>query len=441
MSAMTRDVVIVGGGIAGLAAAWRLRHRDVLLLEAGDRLGGRMRSDACGDYWLNYGAHLFPAAGTLVDGLARECRLESVPVSGSMMGLAVGSRLLNSGRVETYPFRLPLSMRDRIAFARAGLKVQRAVATYHGLAQRHDFEDQRTFGEFLGPLPPAVSEIFACAAHRATAELDELSAGCGIGLFAMVWGGKGSLIRRNLLGGSGALPAALGRELGERAITSCRVHAIRPDGAGLVVHHDGGELGARHVIVAAQAPHAAPLVAPVAEQAAAALSQLSYGAFVSVAVETCETATMPYDDVYAMATPGRAFDMFTNQANALRAGGLRRPGGSLMLFAGARAAAALMREPDDAIVERFLADLHELYPATRGAIAGATVRRWELGNVFARPGRGRLQPALEGALGEHENLHLAGDYFAELGNIEAAVRTGLAAAERVDAHIREVTHA
>lgn len=26
---MTRDVVIVGGGIAGLAAAWRLRHRDV----------------------------------------------------------------------------------------------------------------------------------------------------------------------------------------------------------------------------------------------------------------------------------------------------------------------------------------------------------------------------------------------------------------------------
>ena len=38
---MTRDVVIVGGGIAGLAAAWRLRHRDVLLLEASDRLGGR----------------------------------------------------------------------------------------------------------------------------------------------------------------------------------------------------------------------------------------------------------------------------------------------------------------------------------------------------------------------------------------------------------------
>jgi oxygen-dependent protoporphyrinogen oxidase len=427
------DAVIIGGGIAGLTAAWRLRHRDIMLLEASGRLGGRLRSDPCGDYWLNYGAHLFPAPGSLVDGMARECGLETVPVTGSMMGLALGPTRLNRGRVETYPFRLPLSLRDRIAFAKAGLKLQRAVARYE---PRHDFEDDRTFAQFLGPLPPAVHEIFSCAAHRATAELDELSAGCGIGLFALVWAGKGSLIARNLLGGSGRLPEALGRELGARARTGCRVHAIRPDADGLAVEHDGGELTARHVIVAAQAPHAAPLVAPVAARAADALSQLSYGAFLSVAVETSETTAMPYDDVYAMATPGRAFDMFTNQAHALR-GGPRRPGGSLMLFAGAHAAAALMRESDELIVERFLADLHELYPQTRGVIARARVHRWGLGNAYARPGRGRLQAAL---LGPHENLHLAGDYFAALGNIEAAARTGLAAAERVDARIREVTH-
>jgi protoporphyrinogen oxidase len=218
------------------------------------------------------------------------------------------------------------------------------------------------------------------------------------------------------------------------------VHAIRPDGADLVVQSGGEEIRARQVIVAAQAPCAAPLVAPVAGQAAAALAQLTYGAFVSVAVETSETTAMPYDDVYAIATPGRVFDMFTNQAHALRAGGPRRHGGSLMLFAGAQAAAALMRASDEVIIERFLADLHELFPQTRRVIAGATVHRWELGNVYARPGRGRLQAALEGVLGTHQNLHLAGDYFAELGNMEAAARTGLAAAERVDARIREVTH-
>ena len=398
----------------------------------GDRLGGRLRSDPCGDYWLNYGAHLFPGPGSLVDGMARECGLETVPVTGSMMGLAVGddaarARPRRDLPAEAAAARCATGSPSRGRASRSSARAVRRVTTS---------TTSRTFGEFLGPLPPAVREIFSCAAHRATAELDELSAGCGIGLFALVWAGKGSLIARNLVGGSGRLPEAIGRELGDRARTGCRVHAIRPDGDGLVVHHDGGEVTARHVIVAAQAPHAAPLVAPVAERAAAALSQLTYGAFLSVAVETCETAAMPYDDVYAMATPGRVFDMFTNQAHTLR-DGPRRPGGSLMLFTGAHRAAELMREDDAAIVERFLADLHELYPQTRGAIAHARVHRWELGNVYARPGRGRLQAAL---LGPHDNLHLAGDYFAELGNLEAAAQTGLAAAERVDARIREVTH-
>jgi oxygen-dependent protoporphyrinogen oxidase len=449
----TRDVVVIGGGIAGLSAAWRLLHRDVLLLEAEDRLGGRLRSDPRGDYWMNYGAHLFPAPGSLVDSMARDCGLETVPVTGSMMGLAVGSTLLYGGRVETYPFRLPLSLRERIAFAKAGLKVQSAVASYQRLARVAPgdtpgdvrarvlaFEGDRTFADFLGPLPPAVDAIFSCAARRATAATSQLSAGCGIGLFALVWGGKGTLIARNLRGGTGRLPAALGRELGDRARTGCRVSGLRPDGGELLVDYlDAGDartVRARHVIVAAQAPFAASLVAPVAREAAAALQQLTYGAFLSVAVETSETTAMPWDDVYAMATPGRAFDMFTNQAHVLRHEGERRPGGSLMLFTGGPAAAALLRESDEAITQRFLADLHDLYPPTRGVIAGATVHRWELGNVYARPGRHRLQAPLEGALGAHANLHLAGDYFAELGNMEAAARTGAVAAERVETTLR-----
>jgi protoporphyrinogen/coproporphyrinogen III oxidase len=460
-----KDVVIIGGGIAGLAAAWHLREHDVLLLEADDRLGGRMRSDVRGEYWLNHGAHLFPAPGTIVDRIARDCGLETVPVTGSMMGLAVGSTQLTRGRVETYPFRLPLSTRDRIAFAMAGLRVQRAVAAYRRAAAPRPgetsadvrarvlaFEDDRSFAELLGPLPPAVEAIFSCAAHRATAELSELSAGCGIGLFALVWGGRRSLIARNLLGGTGRLPAALGRALGPRARTGCRVVGLRPEGAEIVVEHleDGRAriVRARHVIVAVQAPFAAPLVAPVARRAANALEGMTYGAFLSMAVETRETGWMPWDRVYAMATPGRAFDMFTNQAHALRGDGERRAGGSLMLFAGGRAAAAMLREPDDAITDRFLADLHDLHPETRGLVADATVHRWPLGNVYARAGRHDLQAPLEGPLGPRGNLHLAGDYFAELGNMEAAARTGMAAAERVDASLRtlpirhdEVRHA
>ena len=444
-----KDVVVVGGGIAGLTAAWRLRHRETLLLEASDRLGGRMRSDSVGDLWLNYGAHLFPAPGSLVDSLAVELDLRTVPVWGGMMGLAVGPRKLTSGPVESYPFRLPLSVRDRAAFALEGLKIQRAVRSYQRVASPRPgdtpsdvrervlaFHDDRTFGEFLGTMPAAVERIFATAAHRATAELDELSAGCGIGLFALVWGGKRSLIARNLLGGTGRLPAALGERLGDAARTRAEVRSLAIDGdEQIVTYVENGvrrRVRARHVIVAAQAPTASQLLVGIAPRASEALGRMVYGTFLSVAVATSETERMPWDGVYAMATPGRVFDMFTNQAHALRGPGRRRPGGSLMLFAGGRSAAELAGASDEVITSRFLRDLVALYPEASGIVADARVQRWPLGNVYARPGRHLLQPAIEGPLGPAGNVHLAGDYFAELGNLEMAARTGAAAAERVD---------
>ena len=445
----TRDVVVVGGGIAGLTAAWRLRHRDTLLLEASDRLGGRMRSDGAGEYWLNYGAHLFPAPGSLVDTLARELELETVPVWGSMMAIAMGRRRLTSGPVESYPFRLPLSLVGRAAFAIQGLKVQNAVRAYNRISRARDGEtaadvrarvlaylDDRTFGDFLGSMPRDVEKIFATASHRATAELDELSAGCGIGLFALVWAGKGSLIARNLLGGTGRLPAALGERLGDRARTRSDVQSIEPDGEGQMVGYvEGGipkRVRARHVVVAAQAPTASRLIAEIAPEASAALGMMSYGAFLNVALLTKESGPMPWDGVYAMATPGRSFDMFTNQAHALRKDGARRPGGSLMLFGGAHHAAELIGASDEVITTAFLRDLEDLYPEAKGIVAEARVQRWPLGNVYGRPGRHLLQPPIEGPLGPARNIHLAGDYFAELGNLEMAARTGAAAAERVD---------
>lgn len=141
---------------------------------------------------------------------------------------------------------------------------------------------------------------------------------------------------------------------------------------------------------------------------------------------------MPWDSVYAMATPGRVFDMFTNQGHALRAPGERRPGGSLMLFAGAHGAAELSGASDAVIIDRFVRDLGSLYPGSTSVVAEARVHRWALGNVYSRPGRRRLQTAIEGPLGPARNVHLAGDYFAELGNLEMAAQTGAAAAARID---------
>jgi hypothetical protein len=52
------DVVIVGGGVSGLYAAYTLKNLgyDVLILEASNRHGGRLYSDTLGDVGIERGA-------------------------------------------------------------------------------------------------------------------------------------------------------------------------------------------------------------------------------------------------------------------------------------------------------------------------------------------------------------------------------------------------
>ena len=434
-----REVVVVGGGIAGLTAAYALRDRDVVVLEAADRAGGRIQSEARGENWLNFGAHVFAGESSASGKLLAELGVHAEPVPGRLAAVSLNGKIVARGPVETFPFRLPMPLRSRLALLRAGLRLRLAVRQYAKIAAVRDgedaverqqrlleFLDDRSFAEFAGPLPEDVDLLFRSTLTRSSGEPEELAAGYGVGYFHLVWDKKGGL-SRNILGGSGVAIDALTAELGERVRLGTRVTSVERTPAGVNVEvGDGRSIEARAAIVATPASATREIVTDLPADTAAALAAIPYGPYVVGAFLTRETGPMPWDGMYALATPKRSFGMLFNTTNVLRAGeASRTPGGSFMVYAAAGLARRLDSLDDEAVRDLFLADLHAVLPATHGLVEEVAIKRWEKGLPFPRVGRSRLQPALTRSLAP---IWLAGDYLGTWYT-ETAVQTAIAAAE------------
>jgi protoporphyrinogen/coproporphyrinogen III oxidase len=448
MSETIYDAVIVGGGPAGLAAAWSLRDKEILLLEERNRLGGRLKSEPRGDYWLNFGGHLFPGADSNMQRMTRALGLEIIEIPGSKTGMVFDGSVHVSRRIEAYPLVLSMTLAERIALARVGLKLLAMVRKWRGIARPRpgepvdarrarvaSFASDKSFRDVLGHLPPRVDEIFQAAGRRAGCELEEQSAGVGVALFGAVWSGKNDNTALNLRGGSGQFGAAMARELGTRAVLGARVTEVaRADGAVTVRYADpAGEhvVRARHVVVAVPAPAAREIVRDIPADVDKALAAVRYGPWVAMSMLTTETDPMPWDDVYALTTAGLAFDMFFNHANPLRGRGPRKPGGSLMCYAGGAPAQRLMSMSDDEIRAIYTRDLYKMYPQLRGLIGESIIQRWPIGGQYRAPGDAFFDALLGYAAREDNVVHYAGDYFAPLGQMEVAATAGTAAAAAV----------
>src|SRR5438270_5053011 len=81
----TPDVLVIGGGVAGLTAARELTGAglQVTLLEARDRLGGRIYTRQTPDYPVELGAEFIHGRPEEIFALAAEAALPIVPVEGT----------------------------------------------------------------------------------------------------------------------------------------------------------------------------------------------------------------------------------------------------------------------------------------------------------------------------------------------------------------------
>jgi protoporphyrinogen/coproporphyrinogen III oxidase len=423
-ASVPHEVVIIGGGIAGMAAAWRLRDRDILLLEAEDRVGGRMKSERRGPYWLNLGAHILKPDGIIAH-LAGELSIPTIVPPGEFLAAAMHGRVVRARSPVDFLFRLPLSFTARLSLARIGLRMRTAKITGEDGRPNPRLAAQ-TFAEFLGPMHPDVEALIRVVANRIGGEIRDHSAFAGLHGFEDLWGGIGA----NIVGSSQRLPEAIQAALGTRVITGARVVRVwqQPDYVTIEYEAKGERrlVSGAACILATEAHDALRVLAGLPTEHSDALSRVRYSPFVVAGIFTQENGPMPWDGLYAVAVPARSFCMFFNPGNALRTESPRAPGGSLVVYSVADRASELLGLSDAVIADRYLKDLYDIFPAVKGIVSEVVVQRWPTAVAVAYPGRGAIQDRLSKPW---DRVYFAGDYLHEVGlGIESAAQTGLEAA-------------
>ena len=438
-----KDAVIIGGGLAGLSAAWRLRHWDIQVLESDSkRVGGRVMSEKRGPYVMNWGGHMYAGGGSSTMELLAETGTRSMRIPGSLQGMALNGKFLTTGPVMTYPFRFPMSNKGRLSIMKPGAKLAldvlrytRAVAARPGETpevrqQRiYDFENDRTFADYIGDLSDDGKKFFIPVVMRSAADPDQLSAGAGIGYFSLIWNiGQG--LGRAIVGGASTLTEGIAQTIRDRVELGAVVDEVVQNRDHVVVRYTQNgvahEVKARTVVMATPAPITHKVAVNLGDELREALSLIEYGPHVAGAFLTNETKPMPYDGTYGIAAADKSFTVALNQGSLVR--GVekeRQPGGSMMTFSPASMGRKLWDVDNDTIAKTYIQDLDDIFPGFANIVEEARVEKFEFGSPYCFPGRAKLQPVLTRP---SKRVFLAGDYLGTLYT-ETAISSGFTAAQ------------
>lgn len=292
------DLAVVGGGISGLAAAWEAHCRGarVAVLDAGNRAGGSLRTTPVAGVPVDEAADAFlarvPEAVELCEELGLAADLVSPATGSAYVWWDKALRRLPAEQLLGVPTDLDAAAATGLLSPAGVERARQDLAlpddrppgdeSVGGLVRRRlgDEVADRLVGPLVGSiyagdvdrLSLAVSAAQLAAARdldaadpslvRAAAALRARATDTGQPVFVAPAGGMGRLV------------AALEDALGDAVVAGTPVGAVEPQGAAwrLVPEQGGPEVVAGAVVLAAPAYATAPLLAPLAPDAAAFLA-------------------------------------------------------------------------------------------------------------------------------------------------------------------------
>ncbi|HXY23252.1 MAG TPA: NAD(P)/FAD-dependent oxidoreductase [Candidatus Acidoferrum sp.] len=429
------DVIVIGGGIAGLGAAVRLKDRGLepLVLEADSRVGGRMTTDRANGFVIDRGVTLFGNGFRSMRALVKRLALSSLVCPGGFsVGIqdAAGCRGYRGRHFGDLLFDRGMSMRARLGSLRFGMDLLRfSRALQHGnsvLSGPIDGEDCQTYFRRVGGTE-IFERIFWPGLNGPMGGSVEKSS--RVILMQVIWN---LLVRGqwNLTDGVDRIPEAAAAQV--RVVTGAKVLHVEKHGTG--VHVDAEiegqqrRLRARGVIFAVPGRLVPALCPGLPSDLREVLARTQHSKIANAAVALSRPPNVPYAG-YAFTpdvVPGAEIEM-----EHLRAPN-RCPKGRGMagVFLWDTPQKRRLDADDESLKQQASEIVEQMFPECRGKVLFVHLVRWNIGIAQFPPGRLKEMTAVRRRMAAwQEPYDLCGDYLDGLSS-ESALRTGEEAAER-----------
>jgi oxygen-dependent protoporphyrinogen oxidase len=439
---MTQPVVaVVGGGVAGLSAAWELvQHNDirVVILESAEIVGGKLRRAEVAGHAVDVGAESMLARRPEATGLVRELGLGARLTHPEPVPAAVWSR----GHRWPLPGGTVMGVPVDPAGAAGVLtpeEVDRAAAEDVGPAVVDRLVEPLLAGVYAGhanalSLQATVPALWAAATHGTPVVGGRGAEGVGGPVFAGFRGGLGLLA-------SDLAAALVDRGVRIRTRSTVRELARRPHGWRLTLGPtiDAETLDVAAVVLAVPATPAARLLRPVSPSAAEWLDAIDYASVAIVTVALPRRVAGRLVGSGFLVPPVEPLTIKAATFSSTKWAWLdEQAAGHVYLRAslGRAGEVATLQRDDDELVRTALTDLGTVLGVDLPVPVDAHVQRW--GGALPQYAVGHV-PRVESVLDRVAalpGLAVAGAAYEGVG-IPACVGSGRRAAREVLAGLRQ----